>query len=129
MKGQTKAVKKRELEIKEHQIDANGKVLGRLASEIAQILIGKHKTNFSTNQNCGDRVVVSNISKITLSGGKEKKKMYYRVSGFMGGIKKESYEKLVLKKPNEALRKAVWGMLPVNKLRRERINNLQFKSN
>jgi len=124
MKGQTKAVKKKELEVKWHLIDATGTVMGRLASDIAQILTGKHKEYFSYNQNCGDKVVVLNVSKIVVSGGKESKKIYYRHTGFLGGLKKESYGELILKKPVEALRKAVWGMIPVNKLRRERINNL-----
>ncbi|OIP98115.1 50S ribosomal protein L13 [candidate division WWE3 bacterium CG09_land_8_20_14_0_10_39_24] len=124
MKGQTKAAKKKEIEVKWHLIDVQGLMLGRVASGIAKILTGKHKTNFSFNQNCGDKVVAINVSKIALSGGKEKKKIYFRHTGFMGGLKKESYEKLTLKKPEEALRKAVKGMLPVNKLRKERLNNL-----
>ncbi|MBU1017025.1 MAG: 50S ribosomal protein L13 [Patescibacteria group bacterium] len=124
MKGQTKAVKKKDIKVKWHLINAEGFVMGRLASDIAQILAGKNKTDFSFNQNCGDKVVVINVSKIVLSGGKEKKKKYYRHTGFMGGLKEESYEKLVLRKPTEALFRAVRGMLPVNRLRRERLNNL-----
>jgi len=124
MKGQTKAVKKKEIEVKWHLIDAKDLPMGRVASDVAQLLVGKHKADFSYNQNCGDKVVVLNVSKIALSGGKEKKKVYYRHTGYIGSLKKESYEELVLKKPTEALRKAVRGMLPVNKLRKDRLNNL-----
>lgn len=122
--NQTESVKKKDIKVKWHLLDAKDEILGRLATKVAGILIGKDKEYFSFNQNCGDKVVVINISKIRVTGGKETKKMYYRVSGYMGGLKEQNYNTLISKKPTEAFWQAVYGMLPNNKLRKERMGNL-----
>lgn len=122
--SQTKSVKKKDIKVNWHLVDARDEVLGRMATKIARLLMGKNKQYFSFNQNCGDKVVVVNVSKIKVTGKKKTKKMYYRTSGFMGGLKEESYETLISKKPTEALWKAVYGMLPNNRLRKERMANL-----
>ena len=98
-------------------IDANGKVLGRLATEIANILRGKNLPVFSPHFDSGDFVVVVNAEKIRLTGNKLKDKIYYHHTGYPGGIKGISAEKLLEKKPEELVISAVKGMLPKNKLR------------
>lgn len=107
-----------------HFFDAEGKVLGSLASEIAQILIGKNKAVYTPNINVGDKVVVINAEKIQVTGTKEAQKIYYRHTGFPGGIKSETLKELRDRKPADIIKKAVYGMLPKNKLRAERLNNL-----
>jgi large subunit ribosomal protein L13 len=97
-------------------IDAKGKVLGRLASEIAKILRGKKKAIFSPHVDTGDFVIVVNAEKVRLTGDKLKGKLYYHHSGYPGGLKAVAAEKLLAKKPEELLRRAVKGMLPKNKL-------------
>ena len=110
-----------------HIIDATSKVLGRLASEIAVLLRGKHKPNFVPYQDVGDFVVVKNIDKIRITGKKMEKKKYYRHTGYLGGLKVTSLEKLFAKNPAEVLKRAVWGMLPRNKLRSKQIKRLKIK--
>ena len=110
-----------------HTIDATGKVLGRLATEIAVLLRGKHKPDFVPYKDMGDFVVVKNVDKIKVTGKKIEKKKYYRHSGYLGGLKEIPLKKLFEKNPAEVLRKAVWGMLPSNKLRPEQIKRLKFK--
>ena len=122
--NQTPTVKKKDIKVKWHLIDATDEVLGRFATRLAGILTGKNKEYFSFNQNCGDKIIVINVSKIKVTGGKETKKMYYRVSGYMSGLKEENYNTLISKKPTEALFRAVRGMVPNNKLRAERMGNL-----
>ena len=107
-----------------HLIDADNKVLGKVSSDIATLLIGKNKPTYTPNMNVGDNVVVINAEKISVSGNKMKKKIYYRVTGYPGGVKSETLEKLLIRRPTEAVRRAVRGMLPSNKLRKERMNNL-----
>jgi len=97
-----------------YKIDATNKVLGRLASKIAILL------------NTGDKVIVTNTDKIKITGKKLKKKVYYHHSGYPGGLKKITLEELMKKDSREVLRKAVWGMLPKNKLRKQRIKNLKL---
>ena len=109
-----------------HLIDANGKVLGRIASDIATILTGKNKATYTPNINVGDHVVVINAEKVAVTGKKMEDKKYYRYTGFPGGIKEINLEKLMGKKPTEALKKAVYGMIPKNKLRKERLRNLHI---
>ena len=99
-------------------IDATGKVLGRLASEIVILLRGKHKADFVPNKDIGDFVVVTNIEKIKITGKKMDQKKYYHHSSYMGGLKTKPLNVLFKEKPSEILRKAVWGMLPKNKLGR-----------
>ncbi|MCD6528662.1 50S ribosomal protein L13 [bacterium] len=109
-----------------YKIDATNKVLGRLASKIAILLQGKHKPNFVPYLNTGDKVIVTNTDKIKITGKKLKKKVYYRHSGYPGGLKKITLEELMKRDSREVLRKAVWGMLPKNKLRKQRIKNLKL---
>lgn len=106
-----------------HLIDAEGKVLGRLSSEAAKILIGKNKSIFTKNINVGDKVVIINADKIALTGNKMGKK-YYRHTGFPGGIKEETLGDMLNNKPEDLIRNSIKGMLPKNKLNKERMTNL-----
>ncbi len=106
-------------------IDAEGKVLGRMATEIAAILRGKTKPTYAPHMDAGDFVVVINAEKVALTGRKWSQKMYYHHSGYPGGIKGISAEKLRQKHPEEIVRKAVWGMLPKNRLGRKLIKKLK----
>lgn len=112
----------------EHQwflVDAEGKVLGRLASELAKILRGKNKPIYTPHVDTGDFVIVVNAKKITLTGRKMKDKIYYRHTGYPGGIKEMNAEKLLAKKPTEMIRMAVKGMLPKNSLGRQMLRKLK----
>lgn len=109
-------------------IDAQGKTLGRVASQAAQILLGKHKTTFAKHLVMGEEVKVVNVSKIKISGNKETVKTYVRYSGYPGGQKKETYAMLTARRgEGEALRRAVLGMLPKNKLQSKRIKLLTIE--
>lgn len=110
-----------------HIIDATNKVLGRLAAEIAILLRGKHKKNFDPSKDMGDFVIVKNIEKIKITGKKIEKKKYYRHSGYLGGLKELPLKKLLKENPAEVLRKAVYGMLPKNRLRKKIIKRLKFE--
>lgn len=107
-----------------HLIDAEGKVLGKLASEIAPILMGKNKPTYTPHINVGDKVVVINGTKFAVTGKKLTDKVYHRDTGYPGSVKSETLEKLLARKPTEAVRRAVRGMLPKNKLLKERMKNL-----
>ncbi len=107
-----------------HLLDAEGKILGRLATEIAEILMGKNKPIFTNNIDTGDSVVVINAKKIEVTGNKMLDKVYYKHTGYPGGIREETLEKLFARKPTEVIKKAVYGMLPKNKLRDQRIKRL-----
>jgi large subunit ribosomal protein L13 len=98
-------------------IDAKGKVLGRIASEIAHRLMGKDKPYFVRNLDCGDHVVVINANDYVVTGTKEHDKLYSNFSGFPGGLKQKTLRQIRNEKPTEPIRHAVWGMLPKNKLR------------
>ena len=115
-----------EIEKKWHLVDANGKVLGRLASEIASRLRGKHKPTYSTFIDNGDCVVVINADKIRLTGKKWDDKQYHHHTGFMGGLKTASAKEMLEKKPTEILRLAVKGMLPKNTLGRAQLKKLKI---
>lgn len=107
-------------------VDGRGKVLGRLATRIADVLRGKDKAVFTPSVDTGDFVVVVNVDQIVLTGGKLDKKMYYRATGYMGHLKQASARKVLEKKPDEVLRQAVSGMLPKNKLRPYLMNKLKM---
>lgn len=107
-----------------HHIDVKGKVLGRIASEIAQLLIGKNKPYFVSHLDCGDYVLVTNAKDIVVTGRKETQKKYYRHSGYPGGFKAESLDKLRQRKPQDIIVHAVKGMLPQNKLRERMLGRL-----
>jgi len=110
-----------------HTIDATGKVLGRLASKIAVLLRGKNKPDFAPNKDIGDFVIVKNVDKIKLTGKKRGQKIYYHHTGYLGGLKKVPLKKLFERNPGEVLRRAVFGMLPKNKLRAKQIKRLKFQ--
>lgn len=110
-----------------HTIDAAGKILGRLAAEIAVLLRGKQRPDFLPNQDAGDFVVVKNVAQIKITGRKMEQKKYYRHSGYPGGLKETPLKKLFEISPAEVLRKSVFGMLPRNKLRAEQIKRLKFE--
>ena len=108
-----------------HIIDANDIVLGRLASQIAVLLRGKHKTSFAPHVDTGDFVVVINAAKVALTGSKREQKMDYRHSGYPGGMRATSYTELLESNPRRAVEKAVKGMLPHNKLGRQQLSKLK----
>lgn len=110
------AAKPGELNKKWYILDADGKVLGRLAVEAARILRGKHLPTFTPNVDTGDHVIVINAEKIVLTGNKLQKKKYIRHSGYPGGLKVIDYATLMSKRPELALKKAIVGMLPHNRL-------------
>ncbi|QJC29736.1 50S ribosomal protein L13 [Enterobacteriaceae endosymbiont of Plateumaris pusilla] len=97
-------------------IDAQEKILGRLATIIAHYLMGKHKTTYSPHIDGGDYITVINAEKIQVTGNKRKNKIYYSHSGYSGGIKKISFNELITKHPNRVIKHAVKGMLPKNKI-------------
>ena len=109
-----------------HTIDAKGKVLGRLAVEIATLLRGKNKTDFMPNKDNGDFVVIKNADKVKFTGKKFDQKIYYHHTGYLGNLKEIPLKKVFEKNPGEVLKKAVFGMLPKNKLRAEQIKRLKF---
>lgn len=108
-------------------IDASGKVLGRVATEIAMHLIGKHKPSFQSHIDAGDNVVVDNIDKIVVTGKKLEQKKYFRHSGFPGGIKHKGMGELMDEQPAEVLKLAVSRMLPKNKHRVPRLKRLTIR--
>ncbi len=117
------------MERKTHTIDATDKVLGRVATKIAILLRGKHKKDFVPYKDMGDFVIVKNVDKLKITGKKLEQKKYYRHSGYLGGLKEISLKDLFKSKPEEVLRKAVYGMLPKNKLRAKQIKRLRFEKN
>jgi large subunit ribosomal protein L13 len=116
----------KEIERKWFVVDAEGKVLGRLASEIATRLRGKHKPTFSAHMDVGDFVVVVNADKVKLTGNKLDNKVYYRHSGYMGGLTEMTAREVLEKKPTELLRMAVRGMLSKNTLGRKQLKKLKI---
>ena len=112
----TYSAKKADIERQWHMIDASGKTLGRLATQIAKLLMGKHKPMFTPSMDAGDFVVVINAAKIRVSGNKAQQKLYYRHSGYPGGLKSISLEKLMQTDPTRVIEHAVNGMLPHTRL-------------
>ena len=106
-------------------IDANDVVLGRLASHVAALLRGKHKATFAPHMDMGDFVIVINADKVALTGSKLAEKLYYRHSGYPGGITATTYSEMVEKHPTRAVEKAIRGMLPKNSLGRAQIKKLK----
>jgi large subunit ribosomal protein L13 len=121
----TYQAKKEKLEQQWYLVNAEGKVLGRLASELAKRLRGKHKPTYTPHVDTGDFVVVVNAGKVSLTGKKMKDKVYYHHTGFPGGIREMSAEKFLAKKPTEMIRAAVRGMLPKNSLGRQMLRKLK----
>jgi len=115
------------MERKIHTIDAKGRVLGRLATIVANLLRGKTKPEFSPEKDLGDFVVIKNASQIKLTGSKLKTKIYYHHTGYPGGLKEITLEKLFQKDPKKVIQKAVAGMLPKNKLRKIFMKRLKIE--
>jgi large subunit ribosomal protein L13 len=115
-----------EIEKKWYVVDAENKVLGRLASEIASRLRGKHKPTFSPFIDNGDFIIVTNAEKVALTGNKLDDKKYYRHTGYMGGLKETNAKDLLVKHPTDLLMHAVRGMLPKNKLGRAQLKKLKI---
>lgn len=111
-----------------HIIDATDVVLGRLASQTAILLRGKHKPTFAPHVDTGDFVIIVNAAKVALTGAKADQKRAYRHSGFPGGLRSQTYAELLAKDPRKAVEKAVRGMLPKNSLARQQITKLKVYS-
>ncbi len=122
----TKSTKASEIKREWHLIDAKDQILGRLAVEIASLLMGKEKLYFVPHLDCGDYVVVINASEVQVTGEKKKKKVYYRHSGYPGGFKEITFQQQMAKDPTKVIRLAVSGMLPQNKLRDRRLARLKI---
>lgn len=120
----TYAPKARDIERRWYVIDADGAVLGRLASEVAKILRGKHKPIFAPHADTGDHVIVVNASGVRLSGNKLEGKLYHRHSGYPGGLKTVNFQRLMTERPTQVVERAVRGMLPKNRLGRKMIGKL-----
>lgn len=109
-----------------YEIDASGKVLGRLATEVARRLRGKHKAEYTPHVDTGDYIVITNAEKVAVTGRKFKEKKYYSHTGFPGGIKEITFDKLQAKNPTRIIERAVKGMLPKNPLGREMYRKLKI---
>ena len=121
----THVTKASEIERKHYIVDAEGQILGRLASKVAHLLRGKGKVNYVPNLDMGDFVIIVNASKIELSGKKLDRKTYFRHSGYPGGAKYIPMKKLMAERPEEVVRRAVRGMLPKTKLGRKMLKKLR----
>jgi len=124
----TKSYRSVNIEKKWHLVDAEDKVLGRLAVKIATILSGKNKAQYSPNADLGDFVVVVNAEKVKVTGSKFTQKNYYHHTGYPGGLKTKSFEKMQEDTPEKIIEKAVKGMLPKNKLANQIIKKLKVYS-
>ena len=122
----TFVAKEKEVKKNWYLVDAENKILGRLAAQIAMRLRGKHKPIFTPHADTGDFIVVINAEKVSLTGRKWNNKIYYRHSGYIGGLKEISAKKLLEKKPEDVLRFAVKGMLPKNSLGRRQLKKLKI---
>ncbi len=107
-------------------VDADGVVLGRLAAEVARVLRGKHKPEFTPHVDCGDGVIVINAARVRLTGRKPEQKTYFRHSGYMGGAKLVPFKRMLERRPEFVVRRAVRGMLPKTKLGRQMIKKLRI---
>ena len=125
MNNTTYSVKASEIERKWYVIDAEGKVLGRLATEVAKLLKGKHKPTYSTHMDVGDHVIVINTDKIVFTGNKLNDKMYRRHTGYIGNMKEESAKEVMAKDSTKTVMLAVKGMLPKNSLGRKMLTKLR----
>ncbi|MCD6170116.1 MAG: 50S ribosomal protein L13 [Candidatus Latescibacteria bacterium] len=121
----TYVVKQEDIQRKWYLVDAQGQVLGRLASKVAQILRGKHKALYSPHLDVGDHVIVINADKIRVTGKKYAQKRYYYHTGYPGGLRSVSFSKLLSEKPVRVLEKTVKGMLPHNKLGKKMFRKLR----
>lgn len=116
-----------EIKREKHELDADGQVLGRFATKVAELLMGKGKTMFSRHMDVGDFVIVTNADKIILTGRKAQQKTYKSHSGYPGGFKERTFEKVMNEHPERIIEHAVSGMLPGNRLKAERMKRLTVK--
>ncbi len=125
MPRQTYMAKRDDVSASWHHVDAEGKVLGRLATEIATVLMGKHRPEYTPHVDCGDYVVVTNAEKVDLTGRKAEHKFRLQYSGYPGGLRAESYASLRDRRPDKLVEDAVRRMLPKNRLGRQMIKKLK----
>ena len=116
------------VERKWYVVDADGMVLGRLASQVANVLRGKHKPTYTPHVDTGDFVIITNCAKVALTGKKLDQKIYYHHSGYVGGLRETKYRELMAKKPDFAVKHAVTGMLPKGPLGRQMLKKLYVYS-
>jgi large subunit ribosomal protein L13 len=123
-----KTYQPKEKEIKRdwHLVDADGRILGRMSSEIVRLLMGKHKAQYSAHMDMGDYVVVLNCEKVALTGRKKEQKVYRSHSGYPGGLKEVSFKKMSAEFPERVIEHAVAGMLPNNRLKAARLKRLKI---
>lgn len=121
----TYSARKGEIERRWFLVDAEGQTLGRLASKLATILMGKHKPTYTAHIDTGDFVVVVNADKIAFTGRKDEQKIYYRYSGYVGGQKQTTLRVMLERHPDQVITRAVWGMIPHNSLGRDMIRKLK----
>ena len=124
----TYTVKLSDIEPQWHVIDASGRTLGRLATEVATLLMGKHKPIYTPHLNTGDFVVVTNAAKVRVTGKKAQQKVYYRHSGYPGGFRSTTFNRMMETHPTRAIEYAVKGMLPKNRLGRDMLKRLKAYS-
>jgi len=117
--------KQKEIKRNRHLIDAKDKILGRMATEVAGLLMGKHKANYSAHLDSGDFVVVVNAEKVELTGRKKQQKLYRRHSGYPGGFKEIKFAQMRQEHPERIIEHAVSGMLPDNRLKKDRMARLK----
>lgn len=122
----TYALKASEVERNWVVIDAEGQILGRVATKVAAIIRGKDKPTFTPSMDTGDFVIVVNVDKLKVTGNRMDDKLYYRYSGYPGGLKSRTLRQVMDTNPERALRQAVWGMLPKNRLGRKLIKKLKM---
>lgn len=118
---------KTKIDRKQHQIDAANQAVGRIATQAAYLLRGKNKVDYVPQTDIGDFVEITNIDKLKLTDKKLKQKKYYHYSGYPGGLKTKLLQEVYSNNPEEVLKRAVWNMLPKNKLRQHMIKRLTFK--
>jgi large subunit ribosomal protein L13 len=121
----TYSPKASEIERAWYVVDADGLVLGRMATEVARVLRGKHKPSFTPHLDTGDHVVIVNADKVVLTAGKAERKTVYRHSGYPGGLKAETFAHLLERRPEEAVRRTIRGMLPKTRLGRQMLTKLK----
>ena len=124
----TNVVSSKDIKREYHRINASGKILGRLATEVATFLMGKNKANFVPYLDMGDYVIVTNASEVKITGKKQQNKKYVRHSGYPGGLKVETFDKMIIRKPEYILEHAIKGMLPNTKLGKQMIKKLKVYS-
>ncbi|OGO51473.1 MAG: 50S ribosomal protein L13 [Chloroflexi bacterium RBG_16_68_14] len=121
----TYTLKAKEIEPRWHVLDAEGRPLGRLASEVAQLLRGKYRPTFTPHLDNGDFVVIVNAAKVKVTGSKTQQKLYYRHSGYPGGLKETTLARMLDQHPDRVIQRAVKGMLPHNRLSRQLLRHLK----